>query len=111
MLFRHEVSSAIDQLGGEVVTEAAGQQMQVVTGLERAMGFEPTAFCLGSKHSTTKLPLLRQAVYGRLAGYEDTNDAERLVGPGSACLSLDDESRIRRPRPYTREQGLAVLSG
>ena len=24
-------------------------------GLERAMGFEPTTFCLGSKHSTTEL--------------------------------------------------------
>ena len=23
--------------------------------LERAMGFEPTTFCLGSKHSTTEL--------------------------------------------------------
>ena len=24
-------------------------------GMERAMGFEPTTFCLGSKHSTTEL--------------------------------------------------------
>ncbi len=31
--------------------------------------------------------LLRQAVYGRLAGYEDTNDAERLrVDPAMRCL-------------------------
>ncbi len=31
----------------------------------------------------TMVGLLRQALYSRLAGYEDTNDAERL-----ACSSL-----------------------
>ena len=30
------------------------------------------------------LGLLRQAVYGRLAGYEDVNDAERLAHDGDA---------------------------
>src|SRR6476660_2026561 len=44
--------------------------------------------------------LLRQAVYGRLAGYEDVNDAERLardpvIAPSSAARVWTD----RRPRP------------
>ena len=30
--------------------------------------------------------LLRQAVYGRLAGYEDVNDAERLARAGDVTL-------------------------
>jgi hypothetical protein len=34
-----------------------GQEVVKVDGksMERAMGFEPTTFCLGSKHSTTEL--------------------------------------------------------
>ena len=37
--------------------------------------------------------LLRQSVYGRLAGYEDVNDADRL---GQGTLPLD-RSRRRKP--------------
>ncbi|MBU0638786.1 MAG: transposase [Planctomycetes bacterium] len=32
----------------------------------------------GKNRQHTLLAMLRQAVYGRLAGYEDVNDAERL---------------------------------
>ncbi len=32
----------------------------------------------GKNTQHTKLAMLRQAIYGRLAGYEDVNDAERL---------------------------------
>jgi hypothetical protein len=46
------------------------------------------------------LGLLRQAVYGRLAGYEDVNDAERLArDPACVPSSGGRGSTGRRPRP------------
>ena len=35
---------------------------------------------MGSNKQHGLLPLLRQSIYSRLAGYEDGNDAERLSG-------------------------------
>ena len=52
--------------------------------LDEALGLTATADeCLrdtrpGSNVQHRMVPLLRQSVYGRLAGYEDLNDAERL---------------------------------
>src|SRR3954449_11322125 len=43
------------------------------------------------------LGLLRQAVYGRLAGYEDLNDAERLRRDPPLCPNLGPGG-VRRPR-------------
>jgi hypothetical protein len=41
----------------------------------------------GSNVQHRLVPLLRQSVYGRLAGYEDLNDAERLrVNPVMRCV-------------------------
>ena len=52
--------------------------------LDEALGLttmiEPD-FCDNRKGKNTQrnlIALLRQSIYGRLAGYEDTNDAERL---------------------------------
>jgi len=43
---------------------------------------------------------LRQAVYSRLSGYEDTNDAERLsVDPAGARMEADE--RIPLPLELT----------
>src|SRR4051812_17108440 len=52
-----------------------------------------------------RLPgLLRQAVYGRLAGYEDLNDAERLARDPAMCAIVGREG-IDRPAASTSQMG------
>jgi Transposase DDE domain group 1 len=50
------------------------------------------------------LGLLRQAVYGRLAGYEDVNDAERLARDPAMCAIIGREG-LARPAASTSEMG------
>ncbi|MDP6495391.1 MAG: IS1380 family transposase, partial [Dehalococcoidia bacterium] len=68
---------------GATITSDAG--LLACRELDDALGLtEAATTCLqesrGGRNVQHQLvPLLRQAVYGRLAGYEDTNDAERLA--------------------------------
>ena len=67
------------------------------------------------------VPLLRQAVYSRLAGYEDTNDAERLAqdpvmrvivgwrGPEKPAASTNTLSRFET-ETLTQESNLKGLA-
>ena len=68
---------------GATITTDAG--LLACRELDDALGLtETAAACLqesrGGRNVQHQLvPLLRQSVYSRLAGYEDTNDAERLA--------------------------------
>ena len=50
------------------------------------------------------LGLLRQALYGRLAGYEDVNDAERLARD-PAMRAIVGREKLDRPAASTSEMG------
>ena len=68
---------------GAKVTSDAG--LLAVRELDEALGLSQLAESLLAETRTGRniqhelAPLLRQSVYSRLAGYEDTNDAERLA--------------------------------
>ena len=70
------------QFHGSVVTSDAG--LLAYRELDDALGLSATASATLADTRTGKngrhalVGLLRQAVFGRLAGYEDVNDAERL---------------------------------
>ena len=68
-------------LGSKVTTDAG---LLAYRELDEALGLTKMAddllgdSRLGSNKQHGILPLLRQSIYSRLAGYEDVNDAERL---------------------------------
>ena len=66
---------------GATITSDAG--LLACRELDDALGLTETDECLQEVGAvvtcSTDLGLLRQSVYSRLAGYEDTNDAERLA--------------------------------
>jgi hypothetical protein len=68
---------------GSEVTSDAG--LLVYRELDEALGLTEmgmdllTDSRLGSNKQHLLVPLLRQSIYSRLAGYEDVNDAERLA--------------------------------
>ena len=68
--------------GSKVTTDAgllAYRELDEALGLTE-MGMDLlTDFRLGSNKQHLLVPLLRQSIYSRLAGYEDVNDAERLA--------------------------------
>ena len=71
---------------GSQVTSDAGllayREFDEALGLTEMGADLLTDFRQGSNQQHLLVPLLRQSIYSRLAGYEDVNDAERLaVGP------------------------------
>ena len=72
----------LDFRGAAIASDAG---LLVCRELDDALGLTETATAAlqesrGGRNVQHELvPLLRQSVYSRLAGYEDTNDAERLA--------------------------------
>jgi hypothetical protein len=70
------------QFRGSVVTSDAGllayRQLDDVLGLSEMAGAHLADARTGKNGRHALVGLLRQSVFGRLAGYEDVNDAERL---------------------------------
>ena len=68
--------------GSKVTTDAgllAYRELDEVLGLTERVADLLTDSRLGSNKQHLLVPLLRQSIYSRLAGYEDVNDAERLA--------------------------------
>jgi Transposase DDE domain group 1 len=91
------------QFRGSVVTSDAG--LLVHSELDDALGLTTVAGQMladvrtGRNGRHALVGLFRQSVFGRLAGYEDVNDAERLRhDPRCAGLSAAKRLRVARPR-------------
>ena len=90
---------------GATITSDAG--LLACRELDDALGLTETAGeCLqesrGGRNVQHRLVgLLRQSVYSRLAGYEDTNDAERLAQDPTMRIIVGRRGRPERPAAST----------
>src|ERR1700687_4114075 len=70
------------QLRGSLITSDGGllayRELDDVLGLTTSGGERLAEIRTGKNRQHLLVGLLRQSVFGRLAGYEDVNDAERL---------------------------------
>ena len=72
----------LDFVGSKITTDAgllAYRELDETFGLTEMASEVLTDLCCGSNKQHQLVPLLRQSIYSRLAGYEDVNDAERLA--------------------------------
>jgi hypothetical protein len=96
-------------LGSQITTDAG---LLAYRELDEAFGL--TAMCNGGLHDSRVgsnkqhglVPLLRQSIYSRVAGYEDVNDAERLcVDPAMRHVVGGRASQPEKQAASTSEVG------
>ncbi len=87
--------------GSKITTDAgllAYRELDEVLGLTDPTGAALSDLRRGKNTRHLLMGLLRQSVYGRLAGYEDVNNAERL-SCDPAMITIARYGRTTRPRP------------
>jgi len=96
-------------VGSQVTTDAgllAYRELDEVLGLTGMASDVLTDSRQGSNKQHGLSPLLRQSIYGRLAGYEDVNDAERLcVDPAMRHVVGGRASQPEKQAASTSEVG------
>ena len=96
-------------LGSQVTTDAgllAYRELDEALGLTGIASDVLTDSRQGSNKQHGLSPLLRQSIYGRLAGYEDVNDAERLcVDPAMRHVVGGRASQPEKQAASTSEVG------
>jgi hypothetical protein len=88
------------QFHGSKITSDAGllayRELDEVLGLTDLGGAELSDLRRGKNRRHLLTGLLRQSVYGRLAGYEDVNDAERLSRDPAMRVIVERKGLDRR---------------
>jgi hypothetical protein len=96
-------------LGSQVTTDAgllAYRELDETLGLTEMAPGALEDSRVGSNKQHNLLPLLRQSIYSRLAGYEDVNDAERLcVDPAMRHVVGGRASQPEKQAASTSEVG------
>ena len=102
--FSFNSSLKVDFQGSRITSDAG---LLLVRELDERLGLDQLIsdnLTDNRRGKNTQLPLpdlLRQSIYGRLAGYEDLNDAQRLSRAPTFCLIGSKKIRDRgaaRPR-------------
>jgi len=96
-------------LGSQITTDAgllAYRELDETLGLTEMAPAALEDSRLGSNKQHQLVPLLRQSIYSRLAGYEDVNDAERLcVDPAMRHVVGGRASQPEKQAASTSEVG------
>ena len=108
-----------ERTGNEGEGKPAGNARQIrwltAEGLERAMGFEPTTSCLGSKHSTTELrPLDLKGVLSNVSTAAPKSKPHISGSPGKSHIKLHSrhsgENRDDRSQPPKCDSPVRVIN-